>query len=183
MPNLKSVIESILFIHGDPVSVSFLNKVTGEKTEKILTVLDELKGEYETRGIRLIKKDDEYQLGTAPENAEILDKMIKSEFSEELSKAGLETLTIVAYKGPLTRIDIEHVRGVNSSFTLRNLLMRGLIERIENPKDARSYLYRVSFDTLKYLGLSKVEDLPDFQAFKEKKIEILEELGQKENNG
>ena len=179
--SLKSVIESILFIHGDPVSVIFLAKITGKKSEEILTALGELNSEYETRGIRLLKKDDEYQLGTAPENSEILEKAIKSEFSEELSKAGLETLTIVAYKGPLTRADIEHVRGVNSSFTLRSLLMRGLIERIENPKDARSYLYRVSFETMKYLGLSKVEDLPDFQNFKEKKIEILEDI--QESNG
>lgn len=173
---LKSIIESILLIHGDPVSAGFLAKVTKKKTEEVLAVLEELKGEYETKGLRILKKDDEYQFGTAPENAEILDQMIKSEFSEELSKAALETLTIVAYKGPLTRIDIEHVRGVNSSFILRNLLMRGLVERIENPRDARSYIYRVSFDTLKYLGLEKVEDLPDFQVFKEKKIEILENI-------
>lgn len=179
MLNLKSIIESILFLRGEPASLSFLAKVTGKKEPEILSVLNDLTEEFKERGIRLIKKNDEYQFGTAPENAEILDKMVKSEFSEELSKAALETLTIVSYKGPLTRIDIEHVRGVNSSFTLRNLLMRGLIERIENPKDARSYLYRVSFDTLKYLGLSKVEDLPDFQAFKDKKIEILENIDEK----
>ena len=69
---------------------------------------------------------------------------------------------IIAYKGPLARIEIDYIRGVNSAFVLRNLTMRGLVERIENPKDARSWLYRVSFEFLKYLGLRSIEELPHY---------------------
>ena len=87
----------------------------------------------------------------------------------------METLAIIAYKGPLTRAHIEYVRGVNSSFTLRNLVMRGLVERMENPKDARSYLYGTSFNFLKHLGVARPEDLPRFEEFKKEKIEVLEE--------
>ena len=86
----------------------------------------------------------------------------------------METIAIIAYKGPLTRLDIEYVRGVNSSFIIRNLLMRGLVERVENPKDARSYLYKVSFDFLKHLGVTGIEDLPQYQEFKKSRIEVLE---------
>lgn len=173
--DLKSEIESILFIHGEPLAVSFIAKITERSETEVVSALEELEKEYSTRGIRLIKKDGEYQIGTAPENARIVEKAVKSEFSEELSKAALETLAIIAYKGPLTRAEIEHIRGVNSSFILRNLLMRGLVERIDNPKDARSFLYRLSFDSLKYLGLTKAEDLPDYGEFHNKEIEILDE--------
>ena len=101
---------------------------------------------------------------------------MKSEFSEELSRAAIETAAIIAYQGPITRAEIEYVRGVNSSFILRGLLMRGLVERIENPKDARSYLYRISFDFLKHLGLTKIEDLPQYQEFRQEKMGGPEEI-------
>ncbi|MBI2099909.1 MAG: SMC-Scp complex subunit ScpB, partial [Candidatus Vogelbacteria bacterium] len=71
-------------------------------------------------------------------------------------------LTIVLYKGPLTRAEIDYIRGVNSSFILRHLSIRGLVERIPNPKDARSFLYRPTFDLFQHLGLSKIEELPEY---------------------
>lgn len=140
--------------------------------EEVLASLAELKEEYKNRGLVLMEKDGEWQLGSNPANAALIEELVKSDFSEELSRAALETLAVIAYKGPLTRMDIEYVRGVNSSFTLRNLTLRGLIERIENPKDARSYLYRVSFDFLRHLGLGSSEELPGFKEFKEQKIEL-----------
>ena len=84
----------------------------------------------------------------------------------------MEALAIVAYKGPISRANIEYIRGVDSTFTLRNLLMRGLVEREENPKDRRSYLYRVSANFLKYIGISGMRDLPQYDEFREKEIEI-----------
>ena len=89
--------------------------------------------------------------------------MVKSEIQENLSKASLEVLSIVAYRGPVTRAEVEAIRGVNCSFTLRALLMRGLLGRIENPKDNRSYIYKISFDFLKKMGLERIEQLPDFE--------------------
>jgi segregation and condensation protein B len=172
--NLKSIIESILFAYGDPISLKKLGKAAGAEEEKVEEALEELKRDYQDRGLCLVEKDGEYQLGSNPENAKYIEELVKNEFTEELSRAAVETLAIVAYKGPLPRADIEYVRGVNCSFTLRNLLMRGLVERIDNPRDARSYLYRVSFRFLEHLGLKSVEDLPGFAEFKTQKIELPE---------
>lgn len=180
--NLKSVLETILFVHGEPITLEKLKKVTQCDGKDIVGALDELEKE-KGRGVVLLKKDGSYQLGSNPENTSYIEELVKSEFSEELSKAALETIAIIAYKGPLTRVQIEYVRGINSAFTLRNLLMRGLVERIENPKDARSYLYRISFNFLKHLGVTKVEDLPSFNEFKSEKIEMLETVLEKNNAG
>ena len=107
---------------------------------------------------------------------------MKSEFNEELSRAAVETAAIIAYQGPLTRVDIEYVRGVNSSFILRSLMMRGLIERVENPKDARSYLYRISFDFLKHLGVVRIEELPQYEELHKEKMGGLEEIKEKDTS-
>lgn len=172
--SLKSIIETTLFAYGEPMGAEKLAKFLKRKKEEVVEALEELKNDYAGRGLVMVEKDGEYMLGSNPENAKYVENLVKSEFTEELSKAAVETLAIIAYKGPLTRADIEYVRGVNSSFTLRNLLMRGLIERIENPKDARSYLYRISFDFLKHFGLAKADDLPGFKDFKASKIELPE---------
>lgn len=172
--NLKSIVETILFVHGDPISAEKLAKLTKKRKDEIFAVINELKEDYKKSGLAIIEKDGQYQLVSNPANSSYIEDLVKQEFTEELSRAAIETLAIVAYKGPLTRVDIEFVRGVNSSFTLRNLMMRGLIERIENPKDARSYLYRISFDFLHHFGLQSVEELPGFKEFKDKKIELPE---------
>lgn len=159
---LKHKIESILFIIGEPVSEKKLAKILEVPQEETRKALEELRSDYANRGIVILQKEDEWQFGTSPEHAGLIEHLVKSEFTEELSRAALETLTIVAYRGPLTRHDLDFIRGVNSSFMLRNLLLRGLVERVENPKDARSYLYKISFDFLKHLGLGRVEDLPQY---------------------
>jgi segregation and condensation protein B len=82
---------------------------------------------------------------------------------EGLSKAALEVLSIIAYKGPISRAEIESIRGVNCSFTLRSLMMKGLLERIDNPKDGRGYLYKISFEFMKKLGIENIDKLPDYQ--------------------
>lgn len=170
--SLKSIVETILFAYGDPLSAEKLAKAAKAKKEEVMATLHSLCEEYKERGFSLVEKDGEWQLGSNPNNAVYAEDLVKSEFAEELSRAALETLAVVAYKGPLTRADLEFVRGVNSSFTLRNLLMRGLIERIENPKDARSYLYRVSFKFLQHLGLGSGEELPGLKEFKDQKNEL-----------
>ncbi|MBI3627343.1 MAG: SMC-Scp complex subunit ScpB [Candidatus Sungbacteria bacterium] len=163
MKELKSKIESILFLSGEAMTARQLEKVLQSKSKDVVQALEELESEYAGRGIRLLKNNDEWQFGTAPENSDILEDLVKGEFSAELSKAAAETLAVIAYKGPLTRAEIEYIRGVNSSYSVRNLMLRGLAERVENPKDARSYLYRVSLDMLKYLGLENREALPNFE--------------------
>jgi len=172
---LASVLESLLFVYGEPISVEKLSKVTGRSKDDIEHAIKELKKGLEGRGVLILGKEERIQLGTLPEHAGYIEKLIKGDFSEELSRAAIETIAIIAYKGPISRADIEYVRGVNSSFTLRNLMLRGLIERIENPKDARAYLYKVSFEFLQHLGCAKVDDLPGFEEFKARAIEIFEE--------
>ena len=163
---LKSQIESILFLSGESVKISRIVKITGGAKPEVENALMILENEYSgsQRGIVILRKEDEVQMATNSENAEILDQLIKSEIQENLSKAGLEVLAVVAYRGPISRIEIEAIRGVNCSFTLRSLMMRGLLERIENPKDNRGYLYKISFDFLKKMGLERIEQLPDFES-------------------
>lgn len=172
---LKSIIETILLVHGEPISLEKLARSVRAEKKEVEQALRELEEEYKERGFVIIRHGNSYQLGSNPANAAYIEDMVKDEFSEELSRAALETVAIIAYKGPLTRAQIEYVRGVNSSFTVRNLLMRGLVERIDNPKDARVYLYQISFDFLRHFGITKREDLPHFEEFTHEKIEILEE--------
>ena len=124
-----------------------------------LKILDE---RLKERGVAVIFKDDEVSLRTAPEASELIEKLSKEELTKDLGKAGLETLSIILYQGPISRREIDYVRGVNSNFILRNLLIRGLVEKIDNPKDQRSYLYRPTFDLLSFLGVSRIEDLPEY---------------------
>jgi segregation and condensation protein B len=89
--------------------------------------------------------------------------LTKEELTRDLGKAGLETLSIILYQGPISRANIDYIRGVNSQFIVRNLLIRGLIDRVENPKDARSYIYKTTIDLLSHLGISKIEELPEYE--------------------
>lgn len=173
--NLKSIIETILFARAEPTDIKTLVKLTKHSIHDVRSILKELMQDYAQRGVVLLQKDNSWQMSTNPANAQYIEDLIKNEFNQELSRSSLETLAIIAYKGPISRFDVEYLRGVHSSFTLRNLLMRGLVERIENPKDARSYLYRVSFDFLKHFGLTSLEQLPGFKEFAQQKIEIMEE--------
>lgn len=137
--------------------------------------LADLADDYNDRGFVLLEKDNSWQLASNPTNTAYIEELVKSEFTQELSRSSMETLAIIAYKGPISRIEVEYLRGVNSSFTIRNLLMRGLVERVENPKDARSYLYQATFDFLKHFGFTAMEQLPRFEEFKKQVIEIPEE--------
>lgn len=170
--NLKSAIESILFIHGEPIALSRLAKAVGADRNEAASALQELAAEYRGRGIVLIQNGEEWQLATNPEEKALVEKFATSDLSGELSKAGLEVLAIIAYKGPISRAAIEYIRGVDSSFTLRNLLIRGLISREENTADRRSYLYRISHDFLKHLGITNASELPEYEAFRAKEITI-----------
>ena len=94
------------------------------------------------------------------------ESLNKEELSKDLGKAGLETLSIIIYQGPISRAEIDYIRGVNSQFILRNLLIKGLIDRVDNPTDQRSFLYKPSLELFSFLGISKIEDIPDFESVK-----------------
>lgn len=162
---LKSIIESILFAVGEPINIGKLADTLNENRNSIKTAIAELRKEYESNkgGLRIIHKENDFQLVSAPENSRYIEKIIKDDLQEDLTPASVETLAIIAYRGPITRVDIDEIRGVNSSFILRNLLIRGLISRKGHPEDNRSYIYEISFDFLKKLGISSVEKLPDYE--------------------
>ncbi|MCX6765620.1 MAG: SMC-Scp complex subunit ScpB [Candidatus Moranbacteria bacterium] len=162
---LKSIIESLLFVSGEPVKLSRLAKITQALKPEVENALMMLSAEYSTKksGLILVRSGDEVQMATQPDNAQFVKQLIRGELQESLSSAALEVLSIVAYRGPITRSEIESIRGVNCTYTLRNLLLRGLVRREENPKDARGYIYQISFDFLKVLGMDDVKKLPDYE--------------------
>ena len=182
---ILSKIEALLFIYGEPIELKKLAKILDLKepeVEKGLNLLaEELK--KESRGLMLVQDKNKFQLATKPEFSKLLENITKQEFTEALTPAALETLSIIAYSGPITRADIEYIRGVNSSFTVRALLMRGLIEREVDPKRANAYLYSASFELLRHLGLSKNEDLPEYQKYKDLALKLHQELEKKSNEG
>ena len=155
-------IEAILFWKGEPISIKKLAEILKVKEEEIKNAIFNLKRSLEDRGIVLLETGHEVTLGTAPEYSSLIENLQKEELNKELSKASLETLSIVLYKNGATRAEIDYIRGVNSTFTLRALAVRGLVERILDPKDARRYLYRPSFDLLSYMGIKSIEELPDY---------------------
>ncbi|MHB9019910.1 MAG: SMC-Scp complex subunit ScpB [Minisyncoccota bacterium] len=161
MDNLLAKIEAVLFAYGEPISIERLGKILKITPLELETALKDLEIELskQERGIVLIKNSEKIQLATKPELTSLLEDIIKQEFTEDLTPTALETLSIIAYAGPISRADIEYIRGVNSSFTIRNLLLRGLVERTIDPKRANAYIYNASFDLIKRLGILKVEDL------------------------
>jgi len=161
--NLESIIESILFVKGEPITFLQLSKIIEESEDAVKEAVDALEKKMvdENRGLIIVKNKKDVQLVTSPDNAEFIDKMIRGDLQDSLSKASLEVLSIIAYRGPVTRFDIDAIRGVNSSFILRNLLMRGLIKKKEE-KNKRVNSYEVSLEFLKKLGVNNIKDLPDY---------------------
>lgn len=166
--NLSAAVEALLFVYGEPMKIKRIANILKVEENAVEEALKELESGYlaENRGLKLIFNSRQVQLATKPDFAGILENFIKEEFKENLTPASLETLSLIAYLGPISRVQIDCHRGVNSSFILRNLLIRGLIERFPNPQKNAVYLYQPSFDLLKYLGLSKTEELPEYDKFK-----------------
>lgn len=164
--NLSAKIEAILFWKAEPIYLKKLANLCEASEEEIKTALGELRLSYASRGITLIENsvggNHEITLGTAPEMSSVIEKLTKEELMRDLGKAGLETLSIVLYQGPISRAEIDYIRGVNSQFILRNLLVRGLVERRENPKDQRSFLYAPTLELIAHLGVTKIEELPEY---------------------
>ena len=169
---IEKKIEAILFWKGEPISRKKLSEIlsaqggsaSGGKVGQIEINegIEKLKEILKGRGIVMIEKDDDIMLGTAPELSDLIENLQKEELNKELSKASLETLSIVLYKNGVSRAEIDYIRGVNSSFTLRALSIRGLVEKITDPKDNRRYIYKPSFELLSYMGIQSVEELPDY---------------------
>lgn len=178
--NIKSVIESILFVSGEALSLRELSNNLEIKDKVIEEVIKEMINEYEekSRGIKLINIDGAYQLVTKSENSDYIQKLLKKNKKHSLSQASIESLAIIAYKQPITRIDIDEIRGVKSESAIQKLVERGLIKdigRLEVP--GRPILYGTTDEFLRQFGLNTIKDLPSLDLYSDKEtqgsIEVL----------
>lgn len=163
--NLSQNLEAYLFHTGEAHPTKKLAGVFGVSVAEVESALSELDAALAGRGIMLVRNGDEVMLATRPEAGELILSVRKQELSDPLSKAALETLALVLYRNGATKPEIDFIRGVNSQSMLRNLLVRGLVEKVPNEDDRRITKYRATFDTLRHLGVGDVSELPDFASF------------------
>ena len=165
--NLEAKIEAVLFVHGEPMKLKKLISLTKASEGQVEKALDAIKEKLggEGRGLDLMRSKDEVQLVTTPELTGIVEQLTKEELDAKLTPAALETLSIIAYLGPCTRALIDYIRGVNSSFMLRALMVRGLIERRDDKEKMGGYVYQTTFDFLKHMGVSTPEELPEYAKY------------------
>lgn len=163
MFNLETKIEALLYWRGEPMDLQDIGKSLNVSLEEITAALLLLDEKLKGRGLVLIRKENEIALATAPEMSATIEGLLKEEMSRDLGKAGLETLSIILYYGPISRRDIDYIRGVNSGFIVKNMLIRGLVEKTQDSKDMRTFLYKPTIDLLRFLGLTSVEKLPQYE--------------------
>ena len=171
MENLEqklAELEALLFIHGEPLTKKKAGKILELTKEDLDSLIAEIESRLsaEGRGLMLVRDEEKIQFATKPQFAKLIEGFVKEELSEDLTPATLEVLSIIAYLGPVSRADIDYRRGVNSSFTVRNLMLRGLIERFSAPDRPSSFLYRPTFEFFRHLGVKGKEELPNFEKFR-----------------
>jgi len=173
--SLAQKIESLLFVASRPLDLKTITKQVGGEKNIVKNIIGELMQEYQKakRGMQIIEIDGEYQMSTSPETSKVVKEFLKDEMTGDLTRPALETLTIIAYRGPISKSDLEQIRGVNCSLILRNLMIKGLVESKKEDKSGE-LLYNITFDFMRYLGISRVSELPDYD--KLSKHEILEKI-------
>lgn len=173
--NLVSVLESLIFVSGDEgLSLKQIKEVLDIEEENVLSLINVLKNEYnnEKHGISLELLGEHYKFVTKRECKEYLERLVETEESGVLSQSALETLAIIAYNEPITRIQVDEIRGVNSSYVLRRLLLKDLIKesgRSELP--GRPILYSTTSKFLDYFGLASLEELPKIEFNNEEELD------------
>lgn len=173
-----SIIESLLFVSGEPLGLKNIAEIIQCDLKYTDKLLEEMTVIYEdnSRGIKLISIDDNYQLVTKPHNSEYIQKLLKTNKRQSLSQASLEALAIIAYKQPVTRIDIDEIRGVKSDRAIVSLHEKNLIKecgRLEAP--GRPILYGTTNEFLRYFNLANLEELPSLDSFVDSFKDITEE--------
>jgi len=160
-------LEALLFYHGSPMSRARVASIMGVPREEADELIEAYRSALEgdaARGCVLSVLGDEVQLLTKPSVKAVVERAMKEELREELTPAALETLALIAYLAPVARPTLDYIRGVNSSFIVRNLLMRGLVER--DGSKGNAYLYRPTGAFLSHLGISSLDQLPDVERFR-----------------
>lgn len=164
MSTLSSQLEALLLVANKPLSLKELSSALSAKPIEIEALLNELTLEYEKdeKAWRLTRAGNNYQLVSAGEHADLIKNFLKTETSGELSQPSLEALTIIAYRGPVSKLELERIRGVNCSLILRNLLLRSLVEEKFDKQKNENY-YQVTLDFVRFLGLNNIKELPDYE--------------------
>lgn len=160
----KGIIECLLFTHGEPLAYKTIGKILELDTRKVKKIVEKMKKEYEvsSRGITIKEFNEKIQLATKSEYGEYIKKLVKPDSRQNLSQAALETLALIAYKQPITKSEIDDIRGVRSDRAVSTLLDRALIKeagRLE--ATGRPILYTTTDDFLKYFGFENIDELPE----------------------
>lgn len=177
--NLQQKIIAALFVKTDALSYTTLAKLTGASLEDIKTTCVSIQEQLAPLGLSLVLSEEECQLTTHPDVQGFIEELLKKEESGELSKSALETLSLVAYLKQATKAEIDYVRGVNSSIMLRTLSIRGLISKAEQKRDSA---YVPTTDLLRFMGITKLEDLPEFEMTNKTLTERLRGMSDIEKN-
>lgn len=167
---IRNIIEAIMFAYSEPISIKELNNAINEElsSKEIEIMLNSLIQEYKenNRGIQIIKLQDKYQMCTNKEYSEFVKNMLEPKRKKTLSQATLETLTIIAYKQPITKVEIEEIRGVKSDKVIQTLLENELIyEAGRLDKIGKPIIYKTTNEFLKLLNIEKLEDLPPIESY------------------
>ena len=166
--NIKSVLESLLFVNEKPISVAELSEATKIDKKEVTAAIEELTREYKEResGICIVKVAGGYQMFSHPDNEVWVKNMYRQRNKQKLSTASLETLSIIAYKQPITKMEIEAIRGVNIDGVMKHLLKLGLIKTAGKKEViGRPFLYITTRRFLEYFGLNSIKDLPKLEEF------------------
>jgi segregation and condensation protein B len=160
---LKQILEALLFTASKPFKAKEFAKILELEEADVKLALEALAKERKDSGIVLLEDRGQYQLSTNSAFSTQVKNFLNAELREKLTDATVEVLAIIAYRQPISKAEIEAIRGVNSQYSLRHLLMRGLIEKINNPADARSFLYQTTTEFLMHMGITSVSELPEFE--------------------
>jgi segregation and condensation protein B len=179
---LTRTLEALLFTSAKPLKITTLVKTLGAKKEAIEQSLTAIETRFsgEQSGIQVLHHDGQVQFVTHPDEGEIIKTFYKQEVGGELTRPSLETLTIIAYRGPITKPEIEQIRGVNCTLILRNLLIRGLISERDD-KERLQPVYSVTPKFVRHLGISSLKELPEYEVLHKDEMidQALEEIQQK----
>ncbi len=170
-----AALEALLFASGDPLEKKRVASLLGITPEQLAKTIAALADSLKETGLALIETETELELRTAPEAADIVKKLREAELSRDLGKGSLETLAVIAYEGGATRSELDWVRGVNSSASLRTLLMRGLVEGREDERDKRRIRYTLTTEALAHLGIKNATELPRAEELRASVAQALEE--------
>ena len=165
--NTKSVLESLMFAWGEPLNISEISKILDMPPQSITHVLDEMIKEVnnnEDRGLIIQRFGSSYQLTTKKENYEYIQSLLESTVNKSLTTAAMETLSIIAYKQPVTKVEIERIRGDKCSQVVKGLLDKGLVKeagRLDKP--GRPVIFATTDEFLRHFGISSIDELPKFK--------------------